>query len=280
MTRIKHQTQQTLSKEKSQIQKMKVVYDLLSLCVNEGIDLIAKCFTKINLTKIKFFYITHYSLEKFDQLYPDHPQREIIVTELNDLISVLNDKEIKCGVKQNRTANVLVTICQLLGIHLSLDDSYNPSQKNIFPKVQTIHFANTWYDCSEFYKALQIDEKIISMAQSHILQKNVHLIKMSSNYCKVDSLYQLSECLSFDVIVKESLYQNSTIDQSNDNCNDFLYDYNNTYNNYYDTFQWYINDELYTIQLIDNTYCYVWDQFGNSTYLQYGLTENGSFYIL
>ena len=293
MMQYKYQTPQTQSKEKSQMMKMKIAYNLLSLCVNKGIDFIAKCFTKINLTKIKFFYVCDYSLNRFDH---SHPNRDLIIQELENVVQILNGSQFKCSTKQNIMTNALVRICYYLDIPISLDSHYDSTAQNIFPKIQSISFNNKWFECNDFYQKLHIEDKLSSMFQTHTLQKYVHLIRMTSHSTETNSLIHFADNIYFDVITKEMIHQSSYVEElvddqviNNINNNEVIHE---TFIENEETqfipqedmtqyvFPYYIDNIPYTIQLINSSYCLIYDSNGNSTYLEYGVNEDGYFYIL
>ena len=213
--RTPSKTQQ--DKEKSQLRKKRVIYTLCSLIVNEGIDLYANCFSKRNCIT-QFFYIRHYSLDRFDQLCPQHPMREEIVKEFDNYLSFISTGKPTCCSIQNVMANTLLNVCHLLGIQLFYDKlNYNVSieEKKTFPKIRGILFENSCFNYDEFYEVIEIEQKVKQFVQRRKLNKRKHLIKLTSKGMKVFFCQLLKQYLTFELVDKNSINGNVGMISSN-----------------------------------------------------------------
>ena len=283
----KAQTQEAKYQENCRENKMIKEFVLLYLLCNIGLDFLAN-FTKRDCS-IAFFYICKYSLERLG----DHPRREEIKRILDEMLNDFRTLEMKPPAKQNRIANVLVQLCQLLGVQLTVIPRQNP---NAFPKVSSIRFGNKSFSPSEFAEAVDIQTQLANFMNRIQLNKKQHLICLSSLANDAETVEQLKQNVNFNVVQKSQVDTNATevsltnIMNGDDNENEntiietpdqtemnivipnqpyFIFTGEVQYNNttcriYYDNC---------------SNWCFIVEPNGNNSYHQYMISENNHFYF-
>ena len=177
-----------------QIRRMHVIFVLLFMIANKGIEFVGHYFRKTDNIKTLFFCPIDYKLtDKLNNIAEETKQKiieklDLLVTEMQQTTKHSPDEQIKIG-------QVLVEVCELLGIELEIYTSQKYS--NQFPKVKHIPFEKKSFTPLQLFDKFYIEEKLVDLMNSGKFNSNDY-IKITSRTNEITTIDQMIHTIQFE----------------------------------------------------------------------------------